>query len=60
MTRRVIEQIRQSVDRELLQTVIVYEPGVNKQMAKAESRYSKRHKVLLQRGNVYEFMSKRA
>lgn len=60
MTRRVIEQVRQSVDRELLQVVVIYEPGVNKQTAKAENRFSKRHKVLIGHGNSYEFMSKRA
>lgn len=60
MTRRVIEQIRLSIDRELLQTVVVFEPGVNKQKAKAENRYSKRHKVLVPYGKSYDYLSKRA
>lgn len=36
-----------SVDREELQIITVYEPGVNKQQVKKENKYSKRHGYLI-------------
>lgn len=58
MTRRITEYRAESIDREKLMVLTIFEEGVNKQQAKKENRYSKRHKVLLRRGSVYEYMKK--
>lgn len=58
MTRRVTEYRAESIDREKLMVVTVFEEGINKQTARRENRYSKRHRVLIQQGAVFEYMKK--
>lgn len=55
MIRRVLEQGYNSVDRERLVSITVYEPGVNKELAKSENQFSKRHAVLVERDGEFEF-----
>jgi hypothetical protein len=49
-----------TLDQEELAVYIVYEEGTNKEAVKADklySPYSKRHNVLVKRGDRYEFKS---
>jgi hypothetical protein len=56
MARRVVETKAASIDRELLQVIVVYEEGVKKSDIRQESRLTKRHGVLIQRlAGGYEF-----
>lgn len=55
MTRRVVEHGAESIDREKLIVVTVYEEGVNKEHIKRMNRYSKRYSTLLPRGEGYEW-----
>ncbi|HHY74059.1 MAG TPA: hypothetical protein GX497_12735 [Bacillus bacterium] len=55
MARRVVVTKAKSADHELLQVIVIYEEGVNKQIVKAENPFTKRHDVLYQSSNGYEF-----
>ena len=55
MIRRVLEQGYNSVDRERLVRITVFEPGVNKESVKVENQFSKRHAVLLEQEGRFEF-----
>ncbi|MEH7521988.1 hypothetical protein V7149_01695 [Bacillus sp. JJ1503] len=46
MARRVVEANGVSLDRELLQVLVIYEEGVSKQDIRKESRLTKKHAVL--------------
>jgi hypothetical protein len=46
MARRVVETKAASIDRELLQVIVVYEEGLKKSDIRQESRLTKRHGVL--------------
>lgn len=55
MARRVVETKAVSLDRELLQIIVVFEEGVKKQDIRKENPYSKRHGVLYKSYGAYEF-----
>ncbi|WP_102274066.1 MULTISPECIES: hypothetical protein [Cytobacillus] len=55
MARRVVETNAASLDRELLQVIVIYEEGVSKQDIRKENPYSKKHGVLYQAAGAYEF-----
>jgi hypothetical protein len=55
MTRRVVEHHATNLDREQLVVITVYEESANKEQVKKESRLSKWHGVLIQRGKCFEF-----
>lgn len=55
MNRRIVQTRYANQEREVLQTVIVYEPGVSKQRIKEEQNHIKRHDVLIQRDGLYEY-----
>lgn len=55
MARRIVETKGMSIDRELLLRIVVYEEGVCKTIVRNDNPYTKRHHVLFQAGNGYEF-----
>ncbi|MDA1477292.1 hypothetical protein [Bacillus changyiensis] len=57
MTRRVIQWIATNYDSENLQVITVFEEGLNKQAAKCQTPFCRRHGVLYKNrgGNHYEF-----
>lgn len=56
MARRVVETNAVSLDRELLQVLVIYEEGVSKQDIRKESLLTKKHAVLYKKTAVeYEF-----
>lgn len=56
MTRRVTMHKSQSVDRDDLVVLTVYEPGINKESVKKINKYSKRHYVLVPDKENYEWL----
>jgi hypothetical protein len=56
MARRVVETKATSIDRELLQVIVVYEENVKKEDIRKASRLTKRHGVLFRQATGgYEF-----
>jgi len=55
MTRQVTEHTALSSDRERLSVITVYEQGINKEQVKKINRFSKRHHVLVPRGNEFDW-----
>lgn len=58
MTRRVVHHKAMSVDREELNVITIYEPGIKKEDIKKMNKYSKRHGVLVKRGHFYDYIQK--
>lgn len=54
MTRRVVEHLRRS-DGQLLKVITIFEDGINKEKARRMVPYNKRHGVLLERREGYEW-----
>lgn len=57
MTRRVIHHKAINFDNEVLQVITIYEEGVCKSKIKIDepNAFTKRHDVLVKRGDKYEF-----
>lgn len=55
MARRMVETNAVSLDREILQVIVIYEEGLKKKDIRKENPYSKKHHVLFTSGNGYEF-----
>lgn len=58
MTRRVTIHNGRTHDNEELQVVIIYEEGINKECARRENVFTKRHQVLIRNGEVYDYLKK--
>lgn len=54
MVRRVTVHHHKTIDNELLPVITIFEPGINKEQVKKINRFSKRHHVLVKRGENYE------
>lgn len=55
MNRRIVQTRYANHEREVLQTVIVFESGVNKEGAKQELSTEKKHDVLIYRDGFYAY-----
>ncbi|MGG3677510.1 hypothetical protein ABEU95_12535 [Heyndrickxia faecalis] len=55
MPRRVVEHLAKSRDHEELLVVTVFEEGLNKERIRKESIFSKKHAVLVKRGEKYDW-----
>lgn len=55
MTRRIVEHLACTLDRETLTVVTVFEDGVSKQQARRMIPYSRRHAVLVNSGGQWEW-----
>lgn len=56
MARRVVETNAVSLDRELLQVLVIFEENVKKEEIRKENRLTKRHGVLYKcAAGAYEF-----
>ncbi|NPC91002.1 hypothetical protein HOO54_23695 [Bacillus sp. WMMC1349] len=57
MIRRVVQWVATNYDSENLQVITVFEEGINKQAAKNQTPFCRRHRVLYKSkgGNKYEF-----
>jgi len=53
--RRVIEHTRRTHEGDHLQVVSVFEEGVNKEEAKQTIPFTKRHKVLINKKDQYQY-----
>lgn len=53
-TRRVTEHLECN-GRDILQVVVIWEPGMNKESIKQQVPYRKKHQVLINGGDVYRF-----
>lgn len=56
VARRVVETNATSLERELLQVIVIYEEGARKQDIRKANRLTKRHGVLYKKASgTYEF-----
>ncbi|MFT8319328.1 MAG: hypothetical protein ABF649_00665 [Bacillus sp. (in: firmicutes)] len=55
MIRRVTQHGARTKDNEELVIITVFEPNINKQAVRKLIPYSKKHQVLIQTGDSYEF-----
>ncbi|WP_050613307.1 hypothetical protein [Bacillus testis] len=55
-TRRVTYHSGRSLENDELTIITIWEPGANKELIKRDNCYSKKHEVLIQQGDTYEFM----
>lgn len=58
MIRRVAEHKAITLDGDVLTIITIFEPGASKETIKRETRYSKRHDVLVNNGNFYDYNKK--
>jgi hypothetical protein len=59
-TRRLTTHKHINLDGEELQVLILWQEGEGKEVIKKENRFSKTQEILVNRGNAYEFIGKRA